>query len=270
MKKLASYKDGLLGYDVELVVMPIGELEVIPVQRKASDIHVKRLAVSMKRVGYVAPVILIQRGKKNLIIDGQHRFLAAKSVGLKELPCVVVPEKFAHHLMELNVEKTMNLREKCYVALNVYRMYLDEESTMPENDARLVDSIEQGYYVTIGLTYEKQVRFSGSSFEILLKKVDLFTEKPLKDAVEERRRRSATMLKLHDLVGECVKKVQSLGISHPFLYKEVVSYANPYKRKRKVDDTFDGLFQKVEAALQDLRENPGKMRRHRFSADAEA
>lgn len=270
MKKLASYKDGLLGYDIELVMMPIGELEVIPVQRKPSDAHVKRLAVSMQRVGYVAPVIVIQRGNKNLIIDGQHRYLAAKSVGLKDLPCVIVPEKFAHNLMELNVEKTMNLREKCYVAFNVYRMYLDEEPAMPENDARLVDSIEQGYYVTIGLTYEKQLRFSGSAFETLLKKVDLFTERPLKEALEERRRRSGVLLKLHELVNECVKKVQALGISHPFLYKEVVSFANPYKRKRKVEDTFDGLFQKVEASLQDLRENPGKMRKHKFSTTAEA
>jgi ParB family chromosome partitioning protein len=163
----------------------------------------------------------------------------------------------------------MNLREKCYVALNVIRMYLEEEPTMAENDARILDSIEQGHYLTVGLTYEKNVRFSGSSFESLLKKVDFFMDKPLKQAIEERKRRSGILLELHDLTTACVAALKKIGLTHPFIYKEVVSFANPHKRKRKVSDTFDGLFEKVKHSMKELLEDPGLMRKHKFSVAAE-
>jgi ParB family chromosome partitioning protein len=269
MKKLATFQEEKRQYPVELLQIPIEELQVIPVQRKPSKPHVKRLLGSIGKVGFVVPPIVVERKGRHWIIDGQHRFLAAKEARLSALPCLKIPEEYAHHLMELNVEKQMSLRERCYVALNVVRMYLDEEPSMAENDPRILDSIDQGYYVTVGLTYEKNPRFSGSAFETLLKKVDAFLDKPLKEAMEERRRRCGVLLKTHDAVMECVGAIKKLGVSHPFLYKEVVSYANPYKRKRVVKDTFDGLFAKVQQALQELLESPGKFRKHKFSAGPE-
>lgn len=269
MKKLAGFQEEKFQYPVELLQIPIEDLQVIPVQRKPSKPHVKRLVASIGRIGFVVPVIVIERKGQYFIIDGQHRFLAAKEARLTNLPCVRLPDQYAHNLMELNVEKQMNLREKCYVALNVIRMYLDEEPTMAENDARILDSIEQGYFITVGLTYEKNVRVSGSSWESLLKKVDFFTELPLKQAMEERKRRSVVLLSAHDAAQECVGAVKRLGITHPFIYKEIVSFANPYKRKRKVADTFDGLMDKVQKALGGLRDDPAQFRKHKFSASAE-
>lgn len=266
MQVLATLKEPLTGYDVRLAAIPAADLQVIQIQRKPSQPHVKRLAASMKRIGFVVPLVVIERNGATWVIDGQHRFLAGKAAGVKEFPCVVIPERFAHNLMELNVEKQMNLREKCQVALNVYRMILREEPKIAENDGRILDSIEQGYFVTVGLAYEETPRLSGSAFEPILKKVDSWTDLPLQRAAEERERRAGILRDMHETVQSCVGALKRIGIVHPFIYKEIVAYANPGKRKRKVNDDFDGFFRKLGAALEDLRDNPEKMRRHRFGS----
>jgi ParB family chromosome partitioning protein len=266
MDVLATLKEPLTGYEVRLATIPASDLEVIQVQRKPSQPHVKRLSASIRRIGFVVPLIVVERRGGNWVIDGQHRFLAGKAAGVKAFPCVVIPERFAHNLMELNVEKQMNLREKCHVALNVYRMILKEEPKIAENDGRILDSIEHAYFVTVGLAYEKTPRLSGSAFEPLLKKVDPWTDLPLERALGERQRRAGVLLAAHEAVQACVGALKRIGLTHPFIYKEIVSYANPHKRKRKIDDDFDGLFRKLGAALEELRDKPEKMRRHKFGA----
>ncbi len=172
MKKIGEIKEPLFGYMQEVVVAPIENLKVIEVQRKPSSYHVRRLAESMCKVGFTTPVIAVKEkdGNSYIIIDGQHRLLAAKEVGIKEISCVVIPEKYAHDLMELNIEKQMSLRERAYVALNVYRMYLEEDSSISEDDPRILDSIEFPYYVTLGIAYEKKPETFWFSLRVTLKK----------------------------------------------------------------------------------------------------
>ena len=88
MQKIGEIKEPLYGYTQEVVMVPIDKLEVIEIQRKPSQYHIKRLAESMRKVGFVAPLIVIRKeGKEKLIIiDGQHRFLAARNMGIEQLP----------------------------------------------------------------------------------------------------------------------------------------------------------------------------------------
>ncbi|MEM1554652.1 MAG: ParB/RepB/Spo0J family partition protein [Thermoproteota archaeon] len=259
MKVLAEIKEPVHGYVQEIALIPINQLKVIEIQRKPSAPHVKRLSSSIKKIGFTIPLIVIRRGEENIIIDGQHRFLAAKELGIKELPAVIIPEKYAHNLMELNVEKQMSLREKAYVSLNVYRMYLNEKPTMKEDDGRIMDSIEYAYYVTLGIAYEKKPRVSGSPYEPLLKKVDGFLSKPIKEAIVERERRADIIIETDDLAREVVKKVKELGLEHEFLYNEVVSFCNPMKRKKKISQSFDSIFSSLQKNLKELSQNPEKI-----------
>jgi hypothetical protein len=115
-KKLGEIEEPIHNYRQELLVLDIDELEVIDIQRKPSQHHINRLMLSIKKLGFVTPLIIIKDdGYK--IIDGQHRFLAANELGIKELLCIKIPNKYAYDLMELNIEKQPTLREKCYVAL---------------------------------------------------------------------------------------------------------------------------------------------------------
>ncbi|MGB9718087.1 MAG: ParB N-terminal domain-containing protein [Thermoproteota archaeon] len=259
METVARINEPLHGYVQEIALIPVSRLKVIEVQRKPSTPHVKRLKSSIKKIGFTIPLIVVRRGEDNIIIDGQHRFLAAKELGIKELPAIIIPEKYAHNLMELNVEKQMSLRERAYVALNVYRMYLDENPSIKEDDGRIMDSIEYAYYVTLGIAYEKKPRVSGSPYEPLLKKVDGFLPKPLKDAVSERERRAGVIVETDELTREVVRKVRELGLEHEFIYNEVVSFCNPMKRKRKVSQSFDNIFSALQKNLRDLAQNPERI-----------
>ncbi len=261
MEIVARINEPLHGYAQEIALIPVSRLKVIEVQRKPSAPHVKRLKSSIKKIGFTIPLIVVRKGEDNIIIDGQHRFLAAKELGIKELPAIIIPEKYAHNLMELNVEKQMSLRERAYVALNVYRMYLNENPSMKEDDGRIMDSIEYAYYVTLGVAYEKKPRVSGSPYEPLLKKVDGFLSKLLKDAFVERERRAGIIIETDDLTRDVVKKVKELGVEHEFLYNEVVSFCNPMKRKKKVSQSFDNIFSALQKNLKDLAQNPGKILR---------
>jgi ParB family chromosome partitioning protein len=261
MEIVAKINEPLHGYAQEIALIPVSRLKVIEVQRKPSAPHVKRLKSSIRKIGFTIPLIVVRKGEDNIIIDGQHRFLAAKELGIKELPAIIIPEKYAHNLMELNVEKQMSLRERAYVALNVYRMYLNENPSMKEDDGRIMDSIEYAHYVTLGVAYEKKPRVSGSPYEPLLKKVDGFLSKPLKDAFVERERRAGIIIETDDLTRDVVKKVKELGVEHEFLYNEVVSFCNPMKRKKKVSQSFDNIFSALQKNLKDLAQNPEKILR---------
>ena len=267
MKKVGEIKEPLFGYMQEVVIVPIENLKVIEVQRKPSSYHVRRLAESMRKIGFTTPVIAVREkdGNSYIIIDGQHRLLAAKEVGIKEISCIVIPEKYAHDLMELNIEKQMSLRERAYVALNVYRMYLEEDSSINEDDPRILDSIEFPYYVTLGIAYEKNQKLFGSAYESLLRRLDRFLSLPLANAIKEREKKAQIVLEVDDVTRQAVEKVKEIGISHPFLYREVVSFCSPIGRKRKIEETLEDVFGKLKNNLMRLVEEPERIRTHKFS-----
>lgn len=269
MREIAKIEEPLHGYSQEIAIIPIDELKVIEIQRAPSKSHVKRLSESIRKIGFIIPLIVVRRNNENIIIDGQHRFLAAKELGIKQLPAIIIPEKYAHELMELNIEKQMSLREKAYVSLNVYRMYLKEKPTINEDDGRIMDSIEFAYYITLGIAYEKMPKLFGSAYESVLKKVDSFLSKPLKEAVKEREKRAELLIETDNVARDAVEKVKALGIEHPFLYKEVVSFCMPVKRKRKVEQSFDEMFDALKKNLRALASNPQKIRAHKFSTEVE-
>ena len=263
--KVGEIREPLHGYLQEIVVEPIENIKVIEVQRRPSQYHVRRLALSIKKIGFVTPPIAIKGGNSYTIVDGQHRFLAAKELGIKELPLIVIPEKYAHDLMELNIEKQMSLREKSYVALNVYRMYLSEEPNISEDDVRILDSIEYPYYITLGIAYEREQRLFGSAYESLLRRLDRFFSLPLNMAVKKREERAQTILETDALTKQAVEKVKEIGISHPFLHKEVVSYCNPIGRRRKVSENLEDIFSRLKENLRMLIGEPERFREHKFS-----
>lgn len=263
-EKIGEIKEPLYNYVQEIVVVPIDNLKVIEIQRKPSEYHIKRLAESIRKIGFITPLITIKENNQFTIIDGQHRFLAAKELGIKELPCIVIPNKYANELMELNVEKTMSLKEKCYVALNVYRIIMEEKPDIRENDTEILDAIEYPYFITLGLSYEMHPKFFGSAYESMAKRVDQFLGKEIKEAYEYRKSLANKLIEIDGLARQAMEKIEEMGISHPFLYKEIISFCNPIGRKRKVDITMEELIELLRMNLQELLKNPERFREHEF------
>ena len=250
------FKDPYHHQELELKIVPIENLTVVPHQRKPSPYHVKHLVQSIERIGFIVPVIVVSRGDgMYMIIDGQHRLLAAKELGIRELPVIVVPEKLAQLMMNFNIEKELNIREKSHVAIALYRQYLELNPDLLESDPEISDAIENAYYVTLGIAYEKQEKLSGSSFESILKKCDFFLDEKLPDALKIREARSEKVIQANILVRDIAQKLKEMDKWHPYIYQQIISYANPYKRKR-LPTEFDDLFNILIENLEKAKENP--------------
>lgn len=260
MEEIGTLKEPLLGYTQQIIKVPIEKLKIIEVQRKPSAFHVRRLAESIKKIGFTTPLIAVKKDDEFVVIDGQQRLLAAKELGISELPSIVIPEKYALNLMELNIEKQMSLREKAHVALNVYRTYYNEDPSMREDDPKILDSIEFPHYVTLGIGYEKNPKLFGSAYEPILKRLDGFLALPLEDAMRKRGERADLVLEADDIARKAVERVKEIGITHPFVYREVVDYCNPIKRKREIEESIEEVLGKLKENLQDLVARPEKIR----------
>lgn len=267
MARIAQFNDPLKGHSLELEMVPLDELQVIEIQRKPSQYHIKRLVESIRKLGFLVPVIGIRRDGKVVIIDGQHRYLAARELGIQEIPVIIVPEKLAFDLMELNVEKQMSLREKAYVSLNVYRWWREVDPTRSEADLELRDAIESIHYVTLGLAYEREPKLFGSAYESILHRVDRWFDLPLSEALPKREARAEMLLEVEKLAREAVAKIQELGVNHPFLPRAVVSFANPIGRKRIIEESYEEVMEKLAANLRSLIENPNQFLQYRYEEE---
>jgi ParB family transcriptional regulator, chromosome partitioning protein len=256
-----AFRDPAKRRGLHFDVLPMAKLEVISHQRKASDAHVKRVMDSVDRVGFLAPVVVVQRdGGGYLIIDGQHRFLAAKELGLRRIPAVIAPRDVARRMLTLNVEKEPNIRERSAVALSIYRELVDAEPGMTEDDPEVADAVQQPHYVTLGLGYAASGRLAGSQFESILRKCDGFMDAPLAESLPVREARAGRVVEAHRLVRAVSDKLKEIGAWHEFAGAQIISYANPLKRARK-QHSFDQTFDKLIAKLDGLGEHPEKVLR---------
>lgn len=258
------FVDPKKGRELAFRTVPEDQLEVIRHQRKPRPAHIKNLTGSIERIGFVVPLVVIEEksgGKTSyVIIDGQHRFEAARSVGVTEFPVIVVPSDLSTRMMSLNVETALNIREKAAVSLSIFRSFLDEAPDVPEDDGEIVDSIEHAHFITLGLAYAKTARLAGSSFEPILKRCDSFLSKPLSEGMSIREQRASSVLEAHELVKSIGEKIREMGAWHSFITQQILSYANPFKRKRGAVD-FDEALSGLIERLKKLEDNPGRVLR---------
>ena len=256
-----SFTDPSQKQSLRFAVVPISRLEVIKHQRKASDPHVGKVTASIEKLGFLAPLVVVESDDDGyLILDGQHRFLAAQQLELKELPVVIVPPDLARRMLGLNVEKEPNIRERSAVALSLYRELVETEPDTSEDEPFVADSVEHAHYVTLGLGYEESGRLAGSSFEPILRKCDSYLDQPLSKAYEMRQERAATVIEANTLVKAIADKLKEIGAWHQFVGAQIIGYANPLKRARK-QSSFESTFEKMIDKLHELEDHPEKVLR---------
>lgn len=251
-------EDPLQHQPLTITLVPPSRLEVIGHQRKVRPAHLKALRTSVEHLGFVTPLVAVERDGKYVIIDGQHRFQVGRDLGFEEFPVVVVPERLARRMMRLNTEQALNIRERSAVALSIYREMREESPERAEDDGEVADAIESAYLVTLGLAYEKSGRLAGSAFEVILKKCDGFVDRPLRDAYEIRRARAEKLLEAAKLVKNVEDALKSRGAWHSMARYQIISYANPTKRARKAAD-FDKTFATFISALEELERAPQRV-----------
>jgi len=252
-----GFKDPANRRDLTFAVLPISSLEVISHQRKSSDSHVKRLVDSVERVGFLSPLVVVERGDGAgfLVVDGQHRLLAAQELGLRRLPVVIAPRSVARRMLTLNVEKEPNIRERSAVAVSIYGEMVATGPKMAEDDSEVADAVQHAHYVTLGLAYAQSGRLAGSSYEPILRKCDGFMDRPLSECLPTREVRAEKVVEAHRLVRSVTNQLKELGAWHEFVGAQIISFANPLKRARK-QHSFDDTFDKMIAKLNELDRDP--------------
>ena len=228
---VGSYKEPLGGNPVLLSILPIDVVEPTPFQRDLSDTHHKRLAdVINKTSRFLDPIIAVTAPDGNgfWTPNGRHRLAAMRRLGAKAISALVlIDREVAWQILALNTEKAHNLKERSLEVIRIYRGLLDEDASRPESSFAFY--LDEPSLVTLGICYERVPRFGGGVYHPILRRLETFTDAPLRTAIRDHEKRASLVLELEEKIAAAVKKLKERGLVSPYLRAFVVARVNPLR-----------------------------------------
>jgi ParB family chromosome partitioning protein len=224
------YKEPLGGHQLLLSVLPIDAIEPTPFQRDLSDAHHKRLADVINKTGrFLDPVIAVVAPHGGFWTpNGRHRLEAMRPLGAKAIAALIVAEReVAWQILALNTEKAHNLKERSLEVIRIYRGLLDEDASRAESQFAFY--LDEAALVTLGVCYERVPRFAGGAYHAILRRLETFTNEPLRAAIKSHEKHASMVLDLEDKVAAAVKKLKERGLVSPYLRAFVVARINPLR-----------------------------------------
>jgi len=249
---VGSYKEPLGGHSVLLSILPIDAVEPTPFQRDLSDAHHKRLADVINKTGrFLDPIIAVVPPKGGFWTpNGRHRLEAMRRLGAKSITALVVADReIAWQILALNTEKAHNLKERSLEVIRIYRGQVDEDATRPESQFAFY--LDEPALVTLGVCYERFPRFGGGAYHSILRRLETFTDEPLRAAVKDHEKRATMVLDLEEKVAAAVKKLKERGLVSPYLRSFVVARINPLR-------WIQGELPPAEKVLQTMRDRAAR------------
>jgi ParB family transcriptional regulator, chromosome partitioning protein len=249
---VGSYKEPLGGHAVLLSILPIDAVEPTPFQRDLSDAHHKRLADVINKTGrFLDPIIAVVAPKGGFWTpNGRHRLAAMRRLGAKSITALVVADReVAWQILALNTEKAHNLKERSLEVIRIYRGLVDEDATRPESGFSFY--LDEPALVTLGVCYERFPRFGGGAYHSILRRLETFTDEPLRAAIKDHEKRATMVLDLEEKVAAAVKKLKERGLVSPYLRSFVVARINPLR-------WIKGEPPPLEEVLRTMRERAAK------------
>ena len=227
---VGQYKEPLGGHPLLLSILPIGAVEPTPFQRDLSDTHHKRLADVINKTGrFLDPVIAVTAPDEGFWTpNGRHRLEAMRRLGAKSITALVVADReVAWQILALNTEKAHNLKERALEVIRIYQGLVEEDAARPESQFTFY--LDEPALVTLGVCYEKMPRFGGGVYHSILRRLESFTDEPLRAAVKDHEKRATMVLDLEQKVAAAVKKLKERGLVSPYLRSFVVARINPLR-----------------------------------------
>jgi len=249
---IGSYREPLGAHPVLLAILPIDAVEPTPFQRDLSDTHHKRLADVINRTGFfLDPIIAVTAPSGGFWTpNGRHRLGAMRRLGARSIAALVVPDReVAWQILALNTEKAHNLKERSLEVIRIYRGLIEEDARRPESQFAFY--LDEAALVTLGVCYERLSRFGGGVYHPILRRLEEFTEEPLRAAIKDHEKRAGIVLDLDEKVAATVKKLKERGLVSPYLRAFVVARINPL---RWVDHA-----PPLEEVLKTMRERVAKL-----------
>ena len=244
------YYDPLGKNPLLIAVLPIDKVEPTPFQRDVSDMHHKKLADVLNRTGiFLDPIIAITAPKEGFWTpNGGHRLAAMRRLGAKAITALVVPKReVAWQILALNTEKAHNLKDKSLEVIRIYRNLMEESSGKAEKEFSYY--LEEPSFVTMGLCYEKNPRFSGGVYNSFVRRLSEFSDESLAKTLKVHEKHAGMLMELDERVQEVVKKLKAKGFVSPYLKTFVVARSNPLrfmKEAPELEDLIRTIRGKVE------------------------
>ncbi|MDQ7821031.1 MAG: ParB N-terminal domain-containing protein [Armatimonadota bacterium] len=248
---LAAYQDPVGEHWQLFCLLPIERVEPTPYQRNLSPAHVKRLQEVIRKLDrFVDPIVAVSpRPGTYWTPNGAHRLEAARKLKAEVIPAILIPDPaVAFHILALNTEKAHNLKEKSLEVIRMYRGLVAERPRDTEEDYAF--QFESAHFITLGLLYEANPRFSGGAFAPLLRRVDKFLKHPLPRALEERQERAALVRRADEALSDVVARLRRRGINHPYVRNYVLARTTPLTRARKTVPSFETAIKKLTENLE--------------------
>lgn len=224
------YKEPFGGHQTLLSILPIDRIEPTPFQRDLSDAHHKRLADVISKTGrFLDPVIAVVAPAGGFWTpNGRHRLEAMRRLGAKSITALVVAEReVAWQILALNTEKAHNLKERSLEVIRIYRGLVDEDASRPESGFAFY--LDQAALVTLGVCYERVMRFGGGAYHAILRRLENFSDDSLRTALKQHEKRASMVLELEEKVAAVVKKLKERGLVSPYLRSFIVARINPLR-----------------------------------------
>lgn len=247
---VGQYSDPIGRNPLLLAVLPIEALAPTPFQRDVSDMHHKRLADVIDRTGMFLDPIIAITGPEEVFWtpNGGHRLAAMRRLGARSITALVVPKReVAWQILALNTEKAHNLKDKSLEVIRIFRNLLEDRASRPEKEFGYY--FEEASFITIGLCYEKNARFSGGLYHPFVRRLTDFSDDSLEQMLPVHERRAAKLLELDEKVVEVVKKLKAKGFVSPYLKTFVVARSNPL-RFMKEPPELEELIQTIRGKVE--------------------
>src|SRR5678816_4049671 len=237
---VGAYSDPLGKNPLLLAILPIDRIEPTPFQRDLSQVHHRRLADVIDRTGFfLDPVIAVTAPEKGFWTpNGRHRLDAMRRLGAKAITAIVVPKReVAWQILALNTEKAHNLKDKSLEVIRIFRNLMDEASGKAEKDYAFY--LEEPSFVTMGLCYENNPRFSGGVYNAFVRRLTEFSDESLSKALKAHEKAAESLLELDAKVAEVVKKLKAKGFVSPYLKSFVIGRSNPLRFMKEPPELAD-------------------------------
>jgi len=226
---IGAYRDPYAGSALLFAAIPIGTVEPTPFQRDLSRTHAERLATAIGDAGaFLDPVIAIPANGGFLSPNGRHRIAAARQLGQRAITVLLTSDSaLAYRILALNTEKAHNLRDRSLEVIRMARALAKEQPRSKEKDH--ATAFESPAFLTLGCAYDKRDRFSGSSYNSMLRRVDVFLDQTVAAALRQREQWAVRLLDIDDRVTAHIKTMQEMGMKSPYLRAVVVARCNPVR-----------------------------------------
>lgn len=236
---IGAYHEPLSGHPLLLACLPFAAIQPTPFQRDLSPTHAKRLAGAIEATDAFLDPLIVVRGEDGRFWtpNGRHRLAAAKVLGLAQITALISPdESLSYRILALNTEKAHNLKDKSLEVIRMARSLAKREPTRRES--YFAPQFESAELLTLGLIYDRNLRFGGGAYGPFLKKVDRFSERTLPVALRERGDFAARLEQIDAGVKRIVEALHKRGMKSPYLRSYVVARINPVRfHKPKAGDT---------------------------------